>query len=226
MTDRSSLSAPQLPDGILLEGIVTTLGADGSPHIAPMGPIVDTDCTRLLLRPFRSSVTYQNLKRSRQGVLHVTDDVELVAHAAVGRLEPQPRLRPAEAVDGVILADACRWYAFRVETLDDQDDRTQIVARVVDHGRQRDFLGFNRAKHAVVEAAILATRIGHLEASHIQSELARLAVLVDKTGGSQEHRAFAFLQRYVAEQLVKVDLPIVTPLPDPHPLGEGLGSGY
>ena len=38
-----------------------------------------------------------------------------------------------------------------------------IVADVVDSGRLRDFFGFNRAKHAVIEAAILATRIDFLE---------------------------------------------------------------
>ena len=70
--------APALPDGTLLEGIVTTLNDDGTPHIAPMGPIVDGEFNVLLLRPFRTSTTYQNLKRTGQGVLHVTDDVELL----------------------------------------------------------------------------------------------------------------------------------------------------
>jgi uncharacterized protein len=190
---------PRLPDASLLEGIVTTLGADGTPNIAPMGPIVDADFGRLLLRPFRTSITYRNLKRTAQGVLHVTDDVELVAHAAVRQLDPLPRLLPAAAVKGVILADACRWYAFRVESIDDRGERTEIVARVVDRGRLRDFFGFNRAKHAVVEAAILATRCGFLEPDFICDEFIRLAVIVDKTGGRQERNAFEFLQRYVRD---------------------------
>ena len=97
----------------------------------------------------------------------------------------------------MILADACRWFAFRVESLDDRDDRTRIVACVIDRGTLREFLGFNRAKHAVVEAAILATRIGILDADHIRGEFDRLAVLVDKTGGHQERRAFAFLQNHL-----------------------------
>jgi hypothetical protein len=193
-----------LPDGTLLEGIVTTLNDDGTPHIAPMGPIVDSDFNRLLLRPFRTSVTYENLKRRGEGVLHVTDDVELLARAAVGRLEQLPRLLPAEGIDGVILADACRWYAFRVESLDDREERTQIVARVVDRGRLRDFFGFNRAKHAVVEAAILATRIGLLDPAHIRSEFDRLAVLVEKTGGHSEHRAFDFLRTHVSDELARL----------------------
>ena len=201
MADEMPRNVPTLPDDTLLEGIVTTLGEDGMPNIAPMGPIVDADFNTLLLRPFRTSLTFQNLKRTGQGVLHVTDDVELVARAAVGRLETLPRLRPAGAVEGVILADACRWYAFRVESLDDGEDRTRIVAHVVDRGRLRDFFGFNRAKHAVIEAAILATRVGLLDVGHIRDEFQRLAAPVEKTGGHQERRAFAFLQQYVAERL-------------------------
>ena len=190
---------PSLPDGTLLEGVVTTLDAEGAPHLAPMGPIVDADFSTLLLRPFRTSTTYQNLKHSQQGVLHVTDDVELLARAAVGQLERLPPHIPAAAVDGVILTDACRWFAFRVVSIDDREDRTRIVARVVDRGRWRDFFGLNRAKHAVVEAAILATRIDFLDAEHVRGEFKRLAPLVEKTGGRQERRAFEFLQEYVAE---------------------------
>lgn len=201
MSHEDTPPVPRLPDGILLEGIVTTLNDDGSPHIAPMGPIVDADFSRLLLRPFRTSITYQNLKRIGQGVLHVTDDVEVFARAAVGQLKELPRLLPAKAVEGVILADACRWYAFRVASLDDRDERTAIVATVVDRGRLRDFFGFNRAKHAVIEAAILATRIEFLEARRILVDFERLAVLVEKTGGHHEHTAFAFLNEYVREQL-------------------------
>jgi len=205
MSHDAPQAGPSLPEGTLLEGIVTTLDAEDKPHIAPMGPIVSADFNWLLLRPFRTSTTFANLKRSGQGVLHVTDDVELLARSAVGRIDQMPRLVRAEAVEGVILADACRWYAFRVESLDDRDERTKIVARVVDRGRLRDFFGFNRAKHAVVEAAILATRIGILDAAYIRSELARLAVLVEKTGGRQERQAFEFLGQHVNGALARID---------------------
>src|SRR4051812_33117544 len=114
MSHDDSAICPRLPDGLVLEGIVTTLNDDGRPHFAPMGPIVDLGFTRLLLRPYCTSVTYQNLKRTREGVLHVTDDVELFARAAVGQLLELPKLVPAKAVRGVILEEACRWYAFRV----------------------------------------------------------------------------------------------------------------
>lgn len=193
---------PQLgADGQILEGIVTTLNANGSVNISPMGPIVDEQMERLWLRPFRTSTTYQNLKRTGQGVFHVTDDVELLAHAAVGQPDPPPRTTRASKVDGVILAGACRWFAMEVESLDDSNERTSIVARVVDCGVLREFFGFNRAKHAVVETAILATRIHLIDAAQIRAELERLAAPVGKTGAAAEVRAFAFLRDFIEQRL-------------------------
>ena len=188
---------------MILEGIVTSLDADGGVHIAPMGPIVDEAMSRIVLRPFSTSDTYRNLKRTGQGVLHVTDDVELLARAAVGRMEQMPRLIRATAVHGFILADACRWYAFRVDKIDDRQERAECRCTVVDRGTIREFFGFNRAKHAVVEAAILATRVAILPPDEIRSDMRRLAVLVEKTGGPAERRAFAFLDAYIHEVVGK-----------------------
>jgi hypothetical protein len=186
---------------MILEGIVTTRNADGGVNISPMGPIVDESFERLVLRPYRTSTTYQNLKRSGSGILHVTDDVELLARAAVNRFEKPPELLELDSAHGVVLAGACRWYAFRVRTLHDRTERTTIECDVVEQGWLRDFFGFNRAKHAVLEAAILATRVGLLPAEHLRAEMKRLAVPVEKTAGPQERRAFAFLEEYLQEAL-------------------------
>jgi hypothetical protein len=184
-------------DGRILEGIVTTRSADGSVNVSPMGPIVDDELDRLWLRPFQTSTTYRNLKRTGRGVFHVTDDVELLAQAAVGQPSPLPRFTRSPAGDDLILADACRWYAFEIESLDDAAERTSIVARVTARGTMREFLGFNRAKHAVLEAAILATRIHLLGVPEVVAEFDRLQVAVDKTGAAAEQRAMAFLRGHV-----------------------------
>lgn len=191
---------------MILEGIVTTLNAQDLLNVAPMGPEVDPapDMDRFILRPYRTSTTYANLKSRGEGVLHVTDDVLLLAQAAIGEaLDPFPALRPASRVAGVILADACRFYEFRVMELDDRDDRTRIVVETVAKGRQRDFFGFNRAKHAVLEAAILATRTAWLPIRDLLLEFRKLEVLVQKTGGPAEHAAFTLLLEYLREAAVQ-----------------------
>jgi len=183
---------------LILEGLVTTLDDRGGMHLAPMGPAVEGPVfARFELRPYPSSQTFQNLKRHGEGVLHVTDDVLLLARAAIGAAE-QPACEPASVVRGFILADCCRYYEFRATAIDESQERVRIHAEVVHIGRRRDFFGFNRGKHAVVEAAILATRTKFLPAEQIATEFARLQVLVDKTGGPAEHEAFRVLREFVA----------------------------
>jgi uncharacterized protein len=191
---------------VILEGIVTTLNDDATLNIAPMGPRVDpgTNLARFELRPYRLSTTYHNLKARGEGVFHVTDDVLLLAQTAIGvAAAPTPATRSADVVAGRILLDACRYYEFRVAELDDREKRTMIVAETVAQGRLRDFFGFNRARHAVLEAAILATRIEFLPLDEMLADFRKLAVLVDKTGGPRERAAFTLLHRHVHDAAVR-----------------------
>jgi uncharacterized protein len=180
---------------MILEGLVTTLSADGLPHLAPMGPRMGEYGDTFLLRPFPTSTTYQNLKRHPEGVLHVTDDALLMARAAVGKVKRFPDHRDAEAVRGFVIEDACRYFEFLATSFDESDARVRIECRIVKSGSGREFFGFNRAKHAVLEAAILATRFHLLPAEEIDAEYAKLRGIVDKTAGPQERKAMAFLER-------------------------------
>jgi uncharacterized protein len=190
---------------MILEGLVTTLAPDGAVNLAPMGPRVAfavgaggaLTLDRFVLRPFRTARTYANLAAHPDGVLHVTDDVLLLARAAVGPVVPLPLLEPAVRVRGQRLRDCCRWYEFRIVERDESEERSRLTAEVVHAGRVRDFFGLNRAKHAVVEAAILATRTALLPPDEIAAEFRRLAPLVEKTGGDAEKEAFALLGEYV-----------------------------
>ncbi len=186
---------------MILEGLVTTRNADGSPHLAPMGPRVSADFARFTLRPFPTSGTYRNLLAHPEGVLHVTDDALLIAKAALGAAEPLPPTRAAEKVAGFVLADCVRHYEFLVKSIDDSGERVSIEAEVIHVGRHRDFWGFNRARHAVVEAAILATRVHLIPHDVIAAEFRKLRVIVGKTGGADEHAAMDILEARLAAAL-------------------------
>ena len=191
---------------MILEGIVTTRNADGGINLAPMGPRIALDESgrpdfkTFLLRPFPSSLTYANLARDRQGVLHIVDDVLLLARAAVSNDFPLPPLRPATRIEGAVLVDCCRYFEFVVDEIDESSDRAAVTARTRHMGHVRDFFGLNRAKHAVVEAAILATRRHLIDSAEMKEAFARLAPLVEKTGGSPEKKAFEMLSRLVSEE--------------------------
>lgn len=178
---------------MILEGLVTSLNLVGEVNLAPMGPIVDESMTTLVLRPFQSSTTYQNLRQHPQGVFHVVDDVLLIAQAALHRLDAIPDTFAATQIDGRVLKDCCRWYEFEIVTCDDSSERTRLEAKVIHTGRIRDMFGFHRARHAVLEATILATRLHLLAEDEVRAQLKNLASPVEKTAGPREREAFALV---------------------------------
>lgn len=182
---------------MILEAIVTTVDRQGVPNIAPMGPTVGPDPGTFLLRPFKTATTYRNLVATGAAVVHVTDDVWLVAGGAIGRVV-DVAMRPASAVAGVILRTSGRYHEVRVVDVDDRDDRATVRVAVVASGEQAvPLFGLNRAQAAVVEAAILATRVDFLPIAGILADFDRLASPVLKTGGPTERLAFGMLADHV-----------------------------
>jgi uncharacterized protein len=178
---------------LIIETIVTSTAPDGTINFAPMG--VEWQDDALVLKPFLETTTFRNVSASRVAVVNLTDDVMLFARAALS--DPQFPSFPAAVVRGVVLEAACSWREVEVVGLDDTPPRSRIETRVVHRGFRREFIGFNRARHAVLEATILATRTHLLPMEQIREELARLQVIVDKTAGPREQEAMAFVTEYV-----------------------------
>ncbi|MBC7967416.1 MAG: DUF447 family protein [Fuerstia sp.] len=182
---------------MIVEGIVTSVDAAGHLNVAPMGPIVVGDFSSLLLRPFQPSTTFNNLAATRCGVFHVVDRVEIIARAAIGKLFELPAVEAAAKIDGCVLKDCCRWFEFTVDSVDASDARSRMPSSIVHRGERRPFFGFNRARHAVLEAAILATRLHLLSSQHVLDMISLLEPAVEKTGGAEEKSAFAMLKEFV-----------------------------
>jgi len=178
---------------VIVETIVTTVAADGTLNFAPMG--VEWGDETIVLKPFLETTTYRNIAASRAAVVNLTDDVRIFARAAIS--SPQYQSGPATVVRGVVLADCCSWRELDVRAIDSTPPRSRIEMAVVHRGTRREFIGFNRAKHAVLEAAIYATRLHLLPRDFIDSEMARLQVIVDKTAGPQELEAMALLTEHI-----------------------------
>lgn len=185
---------------MIIETIVTSTDPDGKVNFAPMG--VEWGEEIIVIKPFLDTTTFRNLRDTRVAVVNITDDVRIFARAALSA--PTFAAHPAERVSGVILDAACSWREVHVTTIDDTPPRSRIETRVVHRGAQREFIGFNRARSAVLEATILATRTHMLSAKQILHDLERLQVIVDKTAGDHEHEAMDFVTGYVREKLAAV----------------------
>jgi len=178
---------------VIIETIVTSVGDDGSVNCAPMG--VEWGEETIVLKPFLETATYRNLIATRTAVVNLTDDVRVFARAAISN--PEYPTTTAVKVRGVVLVDCCAWREVEVRTIDSTPPRSRIDTVVVHRGFNREFIGFNRARHAVLEAAIYATRLHLLERAFIEAEMARLQTIVDKTAGDHEREAMALLADYM-----------------------------
>jgi uncharacterized protein len=178
---------------LIVESIVTTVAVDGSVNVAPMG--VEWGEERIVLKPFLETATYRNVMATGAAVVHLQDDVRVFARAAISN--PSYATEPATAVRGVVLADCCSWRELEVTSLDSTPPRSRIDMRVAHRGVRREFIGFNRARHAVLEAAIHATRVHLLPRELVEAELERLQTIVDKTAGASEHEAMALLADFI-----------------------------
>jgi uncharacterized protein len=178
---------------VIIETIVTTLDPEERVNFAPMG--VEWGVDDIVLKPFLETTTFRNLSARRSAVVNLTDDVMLFAQGAIS--SPQFPWVPAAVVRGAVLEAACSWRELEIRGIDDTPPRSRIEARVVHRGFNREFIGFNRARHAVLEAAILATRTHLLRPEQIHEEFGRLQIIVDKTAGPREFEAMALLTEYV-----------------------------
>jgi hypothetical protein len=182
---------------VIIETIVTTMAADGDVNCAPMGVDWNPDAEpeSIVLKPFLETATYRNILAARAAVVNLIDDVRVFAKAAISN--PAYQTVPAQIVPGVVLADACSWRELEVTAIDSTPPRSRIDTRTVHRGVRREFIGFNRARHAVLEAAIYATRVHLLARDFILTEIDRLQIIVDKTAGPREFEAMALLVEYI-----------------------------
>ena len=179
---------------VIRETIVTTLGAGGTPHIAPMG--VRSEDGLYLIAPFRPSRTLDNLLRSGQAVINHVDDVRVFAGFHTGRRD-WPTIA-AGTVHGVRLAQALAHVEIEVAKWEDDKVRPRIYCREMARETHAAFPGFNRAQAAVVEAAILVSRLHMLPAEKIDREMEYLRIAVEKTAGPREQEAWQWLVDWIA----------------------------
>lgn len=183
------------------ESILTTVDRHGKVHIAPLGIIAESD--GWIVAPFRPSVTLDNLSAVPFAVASYTDDVRIFAGCLTGRKD-----WPTVAVDGCPVPRLAAALAHSVlEVVEVRDDalRPRLFCCVAGEGTHAPFTGFNRARAAVLELAILVSRLGMLPREKIESEIAYLTIAIDKTAGPEEREAWGWLMQRVEAHFAAVD---------------------
>ena len=183
------------------ETIVTTVDTMGVAHIAPLGIIQQDD--GWVIAPFRPSKTLENLAAIPFAIANYTDDMLIFAGCLTGHKDwptvavkncPVPRLEAALSHS-----------VLKVVSVDDDAIRPRHFCKVVAEKMHAPFTGLNRAKAAVLELAILVSRLSMLPPEKVEAEIAYLTIAMDKTGGPDELQAWSWLMEKVKDHLDAAD---------------------
>ncbi|SNR85790.1 hypothetical protein SAMN05192560_1462 [Methylobacillus rhizosphaerae] len=174
---------------MIYESILTSLNRDGQAHIAPFG--VKESHGQILIAPFRPSTTLDNLVTTGQAVLNLTDDVRVFAGSLTGHGDWP--LRQAHKVNGVVLASALAHRELELVDIKEDAVRPELYFKVVHEEMHTPFRGFNRAQAAVIEFAVLVSRLHMLPMEKIDAELNYLRIAIEKTAGERELQAWQWL---------------------------------
>lgn len=189
---------------MILETILSSSDEYGNGNFAPMGVHVPddiqnlSDVKQIQLMIYSGSKTFANLKKRPEGVINFTDDIlSFVDTALFSRNLPAVR---SSLVHPPRMANAKTIWEFQIADFDDSIEPARINARILLHEEQAGFSGFCRAQGAILEAAILVTRLQWLPHSHVIKSWPQWREIVTKTGGIRELKAFQQLTDYISEQ--------------------------
>jgi hypothetical protein len=175
------------------EVIVTTVSPAGEVHIAPMG--IREEADRVLLQPFRPSTTLDNVVATGCAVVNYSADVRVFAGCLTGRRDWSTL--PARVVRGRRLEATLAHRELRLERMEDDEVRPRLLCRSVAFESHAPFRGLNRAQAAVLEAAILVSRLHMLPQEKVEAEIQYLAISVSKTAGPEELEAWGWLMERI-----------------------------
>ncbi|MBN3758194.1 DUF447 family protein [Paraburkholderia sp. Tr-20389] len=176
------------------ETIITTSSPGGTPHIAPMG--VRFEQGLAILAPFKPSRTLDNILATRAAIINFTTDVRIFAGCVTGAQRDWPTCA-ATKVSSVRLAQTLAHSELHLDHITDDPQRPVLHMRCVHTETHAPFGGFNRAQAAVVEGAILVSRLFMLPAEKIDHEMAYLQIAIDKTAGPYERVAWDWITQAV-----------------------------
>lgn len=174
---------------MIYETIVSSVDSQGVAHVTPFGIRMQEGL--VVISPFKPSATLENILATEHAVLNLTDDVRVFAGALTGR--EVGHLVPTEKVAGFRLSDVLVHKELKLVKVQDDAVRPQLFLEVVHEVQHQSFQGFNRAQAAVIELAVLVSRLKRLPMEKISQEMDYLNIAIEKTAGPRELEAWGWL---------------------------------
>src|SRR5262245_38730749 len=179
---------------LIRESMVITSNREGRVHIAPTGLIAEDG--DWIIAAFRPSTTLDNLGLVPFATANPTHAVRVFPRCLTGQ-HTWPTIA-SEKLPVPRLENALSHAELAVVSVKDDPQRPRLRCRVVRFVSHMPFQGFNRAQAAVLEAAILVSRLHLLPQEKMERDLAYLHTAVEKTAGPREIEAWTWLANKVA----------------------------
>lgn len=186
---------------MIYETIITSMDAEGNVHITPFG--VREQEGFVIISPFKPSTTLENILITKSAVMNLTDDVRVFAGALSKKFRAE--VVSAEKIQGFRLAETLAHKELRLEKVVVDEVRPQLWMKVVHEKNHQPFKGFNRAQSAVIELAVLASRLSMLPKEKIMQEKSYLQIAMDKTAGEREWQAWSWLNEKIDNFYAEID---------------------
>lgn len=178
---------------MIFETIITSIDTTGKAHVTPFGVRMEGDY--VVISPFKPSTTLENILATKHAVMNLTDDVRVFAGALTNHKAWQ--LLEANKVKGFRLSDCLAHVELKLAEVREDASRPQLVMEKICEENHRPFKGFNRAQAAVIELAVLVSRLHMLPREKIDNELNYLQIAIDKTAGERELEAWGWLREKI-----------------------------
>ena len=178
---------------MIRESIVITTDKKNNIHVAPMGIILKEK--KIIISPFIPSKTYSNLKEYPYAVINFTDDVKIFSDCVLGK--KRFKVKPTKKIKSFYLQETLSYIEVKVSKYYQNKIRPRFDCKILNETMIKSFKGFNRAQAAVIEGAILISRLEILPLKKIKKEMQYLQIAVDKTAGSNEKIAWTKLMKKI-----------------------------
>ena len=182
---------------MIIESIVSTVSKRRSVNFAPFG--IMKEKKEIIISPYIPSITLQNLRSNKCAVVNYIEDASFYVNCILGK--KKFKKEKAEKIDGFYLKERLSFDEVVVQKIIENEVRPKFICKVVKSVFKKRYEGHNPPKASLIEACILASRVGMLSTKKILNELEYLSIGVEKTAGPKEEKAWIEIKSYIVKKL-------------------------
>ena len=184
---------------MIIESIITSSDKAGCVNVAPFGIKLNEDI--ITISPYIPSKTLENILYNNSLVINYVDDANIYVDCIVG--EKKFKLNKCKKLNCYYLKNSIIHHEAKVIDYKPDPVRPIFECKIIYSENHNDFMGINRARSALIEACILATRTSYLGKSKILSDLEYLSNAINKTSGKIEKKSWTKIKNFINKKLSK-----------------------